>query len=159
MEKTRSRAGPAKWLPCRCRDARQNQKRRRASSRSPGFEHGDGDVVQVTKAHRPVARGVMAGRAHEAENVFAVARGFQRIQRRGDGGAGKRDDVFVKRCVSVKILRFVQAGECRAECARRIVASSTPVGAAQTMGNSFWLRKKSSVPVMRAGRSGWPSRA
>ena len=76
-----------------------------------GFQHGDGDVVQIAKAHRPVAQGVVAGRAHEAENIFAVARGFQRIQRGGDGGAGKRDDVFVKRRVGVKILRFVQAGE------------------------------------------------
>ena len=74
-----------------------------------GFEHGDGDVVQVTKAHGPVARGVMAGRAHEAENAFALARGVQRVERGGDGGAGEAGNVFVKRRVGVKVHRHVQA--------------------------------------------------
>ena len=61
-----------------------------------GFEHGDGDVVQVAKAHRLVARGVMAGRTHEAENIFAGARGLQRIQRGGRRTRGQSRRCFRK---------------------------------------------------------------
>ncbi len=75
------------------------------------FEHGDGDVVQVTKAHRPVAGGVMTGRSHQTENAFALARGGQRGERGGSGGAGETGDVFVKRRVGVKIHRLVQVRE------------------------------------------------
>jgi len=46
-----------------------------------GFEHGNGNIVQVTKAHCPVAGGVMAGRPHQTENAFALARGGQRGER------------------------------------------------------------------------------
>ena len=50
------------------------------------FPCGNGNVVQITKTHRLFAGGVVAGRTHEAEDVFAVTRGFQGIQR-GGGGA------------------------------------------------------------------------
>jgi hypothetical protein len=54
---------------------------------------------------------MMAGRPHQAENVVAGARGGQRVEGGGDGGAGETGDVFVKRRVGVKILRFIQARE------------------------------------------------
>src|SRR2546430_12089477 len=38
------------------------------------LECRDRDVAEITKAHDAVARGVMPGRTHEAENGFATAR-------------------------------------------------------------------------------------
>ena len=54
---------------------------------------------------------MVAGRAHEAENVFAIARGTHRIKRSGGGCAGELTDVFVKRRVGVEVLRNLQARE------------------------------------------------
>ena len=75
------------------------------------FERGDGDVVQIAKAHGFFARGVMAGRAHEAENIFAGARNFHGVKRGGDGSAGVVGNVFKERRVGVEVLRDFQPRE------------------------------------------------
>jgi len=36
---------------------------------------------------------MMAGRPHEAENIVARARGGQRVECGGDGGAGETGDI------------------------------------------------------------------
>ena len=75
------------------------------------FQRSDGDVVEIAKAHRSFARGVMAGRAHEAENIFACARKLQRIQRRSHGRAGVLADALEERRVGVEIFRHFQSRE------------------------------------------------
>ena len=110
-----------------------------------GFERGDGDVVQVAKAHCPVAGGMMAGRPHQAENTFAPARGSQRVQRGGDGGAGVAGDIFVIRRVGIEILRLVQTREVlRGMGAQNLRVLAWP-GSAQSIGSSVWLRNRASV--------------
>ena len=52
---------------------------------------------------------MMAGRSHQTENAFAIARGGQCGEGGGGGGAGEISDVFVKRRVGIEILRLVQA--------------------------------------------------
>ena len=51
---------------------------------------------------------MVTGRTHETEDIFAVARGFQGIQRGGRGRMRVAGDVFIKRRVRVKILRNFQ---------------------------------------------------
>ena len=75
------------------------------------FERGDGDVVEIAEAHGFFARGVVAGRAHEAENIFAGAGNFQRVQRGGNGRAGVAGNVFKERRVGIEIFRRFEAGE------------------------------------------------
>ena len=53
----------------------------------------------------------MSRRAHEAENVFAGARQFQRVERGGNRSAGMAGNVFKERRVAVKIFRHVEARE------------------------------------------------
>ena len=57
-------------------------------ARGRRFKHGDGDVVQIAEAHGMFLRGVMAGRAHEAENPFARAGGVHRVHSSRSGSAG-----------------------------------------------------------------------
>ena len=75
------------------------------------FEGGNRDIVQVAKAHRPVARGVMPRRAHQAENRFPGPRGLQRVQRRADGGPGVIHKVRVSGSVLVEVLQPAQPGK------------------------------------------------
>ena len=76
-----------------------------------GFEHGDGDVVQVTKAHGAIPHRMMSRRAHEAEHGFAVARAAQRFQRRSRGRAGETGNAGMVGRVGVEVLRNVEPGE------------------------------------------------
>ena len=123
-------------------------------SHGHGFEHGDGDVVQITKTHRPVACGMMAGRAHRAENIFTIARGVQGIKRGGRGRAGVSGDVFAKWRVGVEILRFIQAREMF----DRMRAENLRVVHFARRGSVNWqfglALQNASVLVMRSGRSG-----
>ncbi len=53
----------------------------------------------------------MAGRAHEAENIFTVSGELHRVERGGGGSAGVIRNVFKKRRVSVEVLRDFQSRE------------------------------------------------
>ena len=76
-----------------------------------GGERGDGGVAQIAEAHHLIARGVMAGRTHQAENSFPGLRAFEREQRRPGGKPGERFNVRKKRGVGVEIVGHPQAGE------------------------------------------------
>ncbi len=53
-------------------------------ARRDRFQRRNGDVVQVAKAHGMFARGMMAGRSHQAENHFPAARPLHGLQRSAD---------------------------------------------------------------------------
>jgi len=74
-----------------------------------GFEDGDGDGVQVAKAHADIARGVMTGRAHEAEGAFAGARRGQRGQSAANRTARVVRDAGMPGRVAIEVLIFLQA--------------------------------------------------
>ena len=71
-------------------------------ARGEGFEHGDGDLVQVAEAHCAIAQGVVAGRAQEAEGHSAFAREGERTQSTADGAEGVFVDAGVRGRVSVE---------------------------------------------------------
>ena len=121
-----------------------------------GFERSDGDIVQITKAHGPVAGGVMPGRPHQAENMFAVAGGFQRVKRGGGGGAGVTGNVFIKRRVGIELFRDLQAGEQVRARGRAGFVRQSPTRVRPFDRQFVWLCKYARVRVMRSGRSGWP---
>lgn len=73
------------------------------------FQCGDGDVVQVTKAHGFFARGVMAWRTHETKNGFTFARQFQRTQRGTDGHTSELGNLVEERRIAVEIFRRIEA--------------------------------------------------
>ena len=95
-----------------------------------GFERGDGDVVEVAEAHGFFAQRMVAGRAHEAENRFALARSRERVQRGGDRRAGVSANVLEIRRVLIERLRH---GEPREDC-RRVGAENDFVGDAGGLG-------------------------
>ena len=76
-----------------------------------GFKNGDGDIVQITKAHRLFTRSVMAGRTHEAENIFTAACDLQSVDRGGDGRAGAVGNVFKERGVGIEVWWDFQTGQ------------------------------------------------
>jgi len=120
------------------------------------FERGDGNIIQVTKTHNAITGGVMAGRAHQAQNGFAASRATHRFQGRAGRGARIACDARMRRRVRVEIFRIAQAGQKFRVCARRMAASSAAAALAQTIGSSVCARSFSTVLMMRAGFSGWP---
>src|SRR5581483_982563 len=52
------------------------------------IEGGNSDVVKITKSHRPVGRGMMSRRAHEAKRPLAAQRCLRRFNGRACGSRG-----------------------------------------------------------------------
>jgi hypothetical protein len=76
-----------------------------------GLQRGDGDVIEVAKAHGIMAGGMMAGWAHEAENVLAGAGEAEGIERSADGSAGETGNALKEGSVGIKILGDGEARE------------------------------------------------
>ena len=67
------------------------------------LQRGDGDGVEIAKAHRAVPAGVMARRAHQAEGHFAGAGRLQGLERAARGAPGVRGDLGIGRRVGVQV--------------------------------------------------------
>ena len=68
------------------------------------FQRGNRHIVQVAKAHRSAARGMMPRRTHQTENRLARPRRLQGGQRRADGGAGVIHEIRVAGSILVEVL-------------------------------------------------------
>ena len=78
---------------------------RRASRKR--VESCDGDMVEITKTHRALARGVVAWRPHETEGRLTSERGLRAIDRSAGRARGMRENVGVSWRVRVEILSAV----------------------------------------------------
>ena len=67
------------------------------------FKHGDGHGVEVTKAHRVIARRMVPRRPQEAEYRLSPSRCGQRLQRAADGAERMFENVRVRRRVAVEV--------------------------------------------------------
>lgn len=77
-------------------------------------ESGDGDVVEVTEAHRGIGGGVMAGRTHEGESGRAGGEGvLGRGDRGGGGAAGVVGDGGEIGRVGVEVVGLGKAAQVR----------------------------------------------
>ena len=77
-------------------------------------ERGEGDVVEVAKAHRGIGRGVMAGGAHEGESRGAGGEGvFGRGDRGGSGATGVVGDVGEIGRVGVEVAGLSETAQVR----------------------------------------------
>ena len=73
---------------------------------------GDGDVAEITKSHRLVARGVMSRRPHQTESALALQRRMGRIDRRPCGPQSVLVNIRICRCVRIEIMgRIFYPGE------------------------------------------------
>ncbi len=72
-------------------------------------ERRDRDVIEVAKPHRPVGRGVMPGRAHEAECRAPRTSFLNRRQRRSSRKRGMLGDAFIMWRVAIERSRLLQS--------------------------------------------------
>jgi hypothetical protein len=76
---------------------------------SPGavierIECGDGDVIEITKPHRPILRRVMARRPHQAKRLLADQRATPHLHRRAGRAGRVRVDVRVGRAIVIEVI-------------------------------------------------------
>ena len=75
------------------------------------LEGGNGHRIQIAEAHGLIARGVMPGRTHEAEDGFASAGKFKSVQRGTGTAAGVIGDAVEVGRFGVEINRLREAHE------------------------------------------------
>lgn len=82
-----------------------------SGSRGQCLERGNGDVVEITEAHRPMPRRVVPRRSHQTENLLPVAGASKCFERGADRGSGMIVDPWVVRRVSVEIPGDLESGD------------------------------------------------
>ncbi len=71
------------------------------------IERGNGNVIEIAEAHRPIARRVMSWRAHQTERA-AFGNGCTRdLDRRASRASSMIEGIGIRRTISVKILRGI----------------------------------------------------
>src|SRR5438874_11605512 len=68
------------------------------------IERSDRNVVEITKAHCPVARGVMSRRSHQTERALPAERGASRFDRCSSRFSGVLADIWMRGRIKIEIV-------------------------------------------------------